>query len=290
MMKYLSLTFWFLLPAILMGQQMFPLRSTTDSIRFSVASENGKLVLKLNHPLESGDNAFPSVVGLRLDDGGLLIDYQYKGRLKKGLDYEMQIALLPQSGFPMLPAPGEVTDRKAKNNTGALTWPDRTERGLDYGQSYTLIVLKSLMGEVNCEAGRPAFGVQKQWPYYATALVGGGLIGLGQVYRQDKKEAYARYKKAWESGETAESAESDFQDANKKDDTARLLTYIGAGLLAADALGFAWRWGATKRRQGLFDQFCTQDEPALTVAPCILAPGCPEGALAGAGLRLHFQF
>ncbi|MCB0558854.1 MAG: hypothetical protein H6573_30115 [Lewinellaceae bacterium] len=290
MMKYLLIFLLSSLSVTLAGQQMFPLRTSTDSIRFSVTSENGKLSLQLNRPLKPGEGAFPSVTGLRLDDGGLLIDYQYKGRLKKGLDYDMQVALLPLSGFPILPTPGEVTDNKAKNNTGVLNWPDRTERGLDYGQSYTLVVLKSLMGEVDCEAGRPAFGIQKQWPYYATAIVGGGLIGLGQVYRQDKKEAYARYQEAWKEGQTAESAESDFKDANSKDDTARLLTYIGCGLLAVDALGFAWRWGANKRRQGLFDQYCTPEGAALTVAPCIFPSGGPEGALAGTGLRLHFQF
>ncbi|MCB9265902.1 MAG: hypothetical protein H6558_12820 [Lewinellaceae bacterium] len=287
----LSLLVFLFLPILLSGQKLFPLRSATDSIRFSVASEDGKLTLELQQPLESGNNAFPSVTGLRLEDGSLLVDYAYRERLKKGLDYEMSIAILPASGFPMLPAPGEVIGREDKNHTGTLDWPDRTERGLDYGQSYTLIVRKALLGEVDCEAGRPSFGIQQKWPYYATALVGAGMVGLGQVYRKDKEDAYTRYENAWRGGATADSVKIDLKRARDKDTATKWLTFAGWGLLAADALGFAWRWGATKRRQSLFDQYCVSD-PAfnLTLEPCLLYPGALEGTLAGAGLRLRFEF
>lgn len=290
MKKHLSLLACALLPFFLFGQELFPLRSATDSIRFSVTSREGRLALALKQPLRASDGAFPAITTLRLEDGGLLVDYQIKGRLKKGLDYRLQVAILPSTGLPMAPAPGEVTDSRDKN-TGTLTWPDRTERGLDYGKTYTLVVWKHLMGEVDCSGERPSFGVERQWPYYATALVGGGLIGLGQVYRQDKIEAYGRYEEHWRSGDSAEEAQPALDEARSKDDTARLLTYIGIGLLAVDAAGFAWRWGATKRKQGLYDEYCARDgAPSLTVAPAILSPGGPEGAFAGAGLRLHLQF
>lgn len=290
-MRYLPIVIGVLFPFLLVGQQMFPLRSATDSIRFSVTSRDGQLVLEPAQPLRAGDSSFPAISGLRLEDGALVADYQYKGRLKKGLDYELQIAILPPSGLPMLPAPREVTDDRNKNNAGTLTWPDRTEQGLDYGKTYTLIVWKQLIGEVACDAGRPAFGPDKQWPYYAAALAGGTLIGLGQVYRQDKKEAYKRYRAAWRSGDSAEDAQPDLDEARSKDDTARLLTYIGIGLLAADAAGFAWRWGATKRRQNLYDEYCAKEgQPSLTMAPCIRSPGGPAGLFAGAGLRLQLQF
>ncbi len=291
MKKYLSIITCCLLPAFLQGQEAFPLRSATDSIRFSVTSRDGQLVHEPAQPLRAGDSSFPSISGLRLEDGALVADYQYKGRLKKGLDYELKLAILPPGGLPMLPAPREVTDDRNKNNTGALIWPDRTEQGLDYGKTYTLIVWKYLVGEVDCSAGRPAFGAGQQWPHYATALVGGAVVGLGQVYRQDKKEAYKRYRAAWRAGDSAEDAQSDLDEARSKDDTARLLTYIGIGLLAADAAGFAWRWAVTKRKQVLYDEYCTEDKPpSLTAIPAILPAEGPAGAFAGAGLRLQLQF
>lgn len=291
MKKYLYILAYTLLPAFLLGQDLFPLREAADSIRFSVTSRDGRLALELVEPLSAGDESFPAITGLRLEDGGLLADYQYKGRLKKGLHYDLRIsAILPPGGLPMLPAPREITDSRDKY-TGTLTWPDRTEQGLDYGKTYTLVTWKYLLIGVDCSAEPPSFEPERKWPYYATALVGGGLIGLGQVYHQDKKEAYNRYREHWRSGDSADDAQPDLDEARRKDDTARLLTYVGIGLLAVDAAGFAWRWGATKRKQALYDEYCPKEgQSSLSVSPCILTPGGPEGAFAGAGLRLHFKF
>lgn len=274
------------------AQKTFPLRTTADSLLFRITTSGRQLQITWQSPttlLNAKNGDFPVITAITLQEGDLVLTYE-PGKTKNDLSYEINLGLRAPDGDSIAPKSYELTETPPTAGGKEIrqrVWLDFAEQLPDFGAVYTLYVQRSLMGAVNCESGRPAFTLQKQLPHYAAGAAGVVLIGLGQVYNQQKKDAYAQYQLAWAAGKPREEADDPFfQTAEDKRNAARICTYAGWALLGADALWYTFRWLKIRKRQKVYDKFCTQ--PALSslqLRPAML----PHSPYPGIGISFTFS-
>jgi len=287
---FLMLFFWGAVSGI--AQKPFPLRTIADSLIFRITTTGRLLTLTWQSPptlLNAKNGDFPVITAITLQEGDLVLTYE-PGKTKNDLSYEINLGLRAPDGDSIAPKPYELTETPPAaggKEIRQLVWLDFAEQLPDFGAVYTLYVQRSLMGAVNCESGRPAFTLQKQLPHYAAGAAGVVLIGLGQVYNRQKKDAYAQYQLAWKNGDSREEADDPFfQTAEDKRKAARICTYAGWTLLGADALWYTLRWMKIRKRQKVYDKFCTP--PALSslqLRPAML----PHSPYPGIGISFTFS-
>jgi hypothetical protein len=270
-------------------QQLYPLRVSTDSLRFKVVAQGNRLALEWLD--QAAGNArksdWISINSLRLDDADLVMDYQPE-KTRRGFLLAVALQLRPDgTGETYQPAPGETTDRELPEGK-QITLLDGTERFLEYGQSYTLFVRKSLMGPVPCDKPRPTFSLARQMPYYGAALAGGGLVGLGLFYDHQKKVLYKRYRQDWEYGEilTAE-IEQQWKEAKQMKKQARFAAWSGVAILALDGWLYAKKWLNIRQKQKIYDEFCKEKPKELGFVPML---EYHAGGSATAGLAAVLRF
>lgn len=291
-MKNQVLFFWaFFLPLGLSAQLRFPLHSSADSLRFMLSDKAGKLALDFQQPARhsTGSGALPSLLGINLEDADLVLDYQFK-RLKRRFAYQVKLELLGPDGRPLPRGLSEITEPGGgrKNRTGQLRWMDATENALDYGQAYTLIFHKSLLGVVDCQGKRPAFGLNKQWPHFLAASIGLAALQLGEYYRRVKQDEYAKYRDFWAKGNSFEDARDSFERANKNRKRAEDYSTGGLIILSADALFFAYRWWMIEKSQRVYDQYCNSERGlSWNLSPTVEWAFGPQSY---AGLTFQMQF
>ncbi len=290
-MKHQILCLWLCLAGchIAAQQPLYPLRNSTDSLRFKVITQGNRLALEwLDQPNGSPRKSdWMTINNLQLDDADLVLDYK-PDKTRKGFLLVVALQLRPdQSGETYLPAPGETADRELPEGK-QITLLDGTERFLEYGQSYTLFVRKSLMGPVPCDKPRPAFTLAKQLPYYGLGLAGGGLIVTGLFFNHQKTVLYNRYRKDWENGEilTAE-IEQQWEDAKSHRKRAQLAAWSGVALLALDGWLFTKKWFNIRQKQKIYDEFCTTKPMELGFVP-VLEHSLSGTSTAGLGAVLRF--
>ena len=239
------------------AQKQHPLRSLFDSLVCTVQIQNHQFVLikpDIATQLKA-KNGFPAILDIRIEEADLILEYEDLPAKETWFDVTMSIRM-PDG--QILNAPPEFVREQAGLKKSKLkNWPDATEYFQHPGVSYTLLINRSQMGIVNCEAIRPAFSLKQKIPYYSTAGVSLALIGLGQVYRVQKNEYYQTYQQAWAEGSPKQSAEDDpRQKALKSRKAFQICTWTGIGLLALDATIFINKRLKIKRKQQVYDQFC----------------------------------
>jgi len=274
------------------AQNLYPLHTTADSLLFRITIANRQLSLSWQSSptlLHAKNGEFPVITAITLQEGDLVLTYE-PGKTKNDLSYEINLGLRAPNGDSIAPKPYELTETPPTAGGKEIrqrVWLNFAEQLPDFGAVYTLYVQRSLMGAVNCESGRPAFTLQKQLPHYAAGAAGVVLIGLGQVYNKQKKDAYEQYQLAWAAGNPREEADDPFfQTAEDKRKAARICTYAGWALLGADALWYTFRWMKIRKRQKVYDKFCTQ--PALSslqLRPAML----PQSPYPGIGISFTFS-
>jgi hypothetical protein len=270
-------------------QQLYPLRVSTDSLRFKVIAQGNRLALDwLDQPAGNPRKSdWMTINSLRLDDADLVMDYK-PDKTRKGFLLAVGLQLRPdQTGETYLPTPGETDDRELPESK-QITLLDGTERFLEYGQTYTLFVRKSLMGPVPCDKPRPAFTLAKQMPYYGAALAGGGLVGLGLYFNQQKTGLYNRYREDWETGEilTTEITQR-LKDAKLKKKQANIAAWSGVAILALNGWLYTKKWFNIRQKQKIYDEFCTGRSTELGFVP-VLGQGVGGSTTAGLGAVLRF--
>lgn len=269
------------------AQKNYWLRTITDSLVFQPTAANRQLSLDWQGSpaiLNAKADDFPVVTAITLMESDLILTY-LPGNKKHGRSYEINLGLRVPNGDSIAPQPYELPETPpAVDGKQALQviWFDFAEHLSEFGSSYTLYVARSLLVMVNCAAPRPAFNLPKQLPYFAAGTAGAVLIGLGQVYNQQKKEAYKLYRDAWAAGRPREEAENPFfQTAADKRKAARICTYTGWALLGVDALWYSFRWMRFRQRQQEYDQCCGRPAfSTLRLQPAVF----PQSPFPGIGI------
>jgi hypothetical protein len=274
------------------AQNLYPLQSISDSLGFRLAVANRQPALQwLAVPdavLGARRGNYPMVTAIMLRESDLVVQYE-PGRSPGDQSYRIELDLQLPDGSRIVPQPHELTETTADAGKGIreLVWLDALEYLPDFGPTYALHLSRTRMGAVNCSGERPVFSLKKQLPHYAAAGAGLALVGLGQVYNQQKKDSYAQYRAYWADGKTREEADDPFlKTAKDKKTAAEASTYIGLALLGADALWYTLRAIKINRRQKTYDTFCAPPATSsLQFRPAIF----PAGIQPGVGFSLTFS-
>lgn len=270
--------------APLSAQRTYPLRTDTSKVKLHLTAVNGQL----EFALAINDNAgFLPITGISIDDADLSITYEPKG-LEKGFYPQFALHVIDATGRIFYPKPRQLKNATPPSGAGLapVIWQDMLEEVLKPGLSYELVIQKTIMGPFDCDAPRPDFTLQQQLPHYAGAVVGLAAIGLGQVYRAQKEDAYDTYNDYWSNENTKEEADVFLNRATNKEKAAKTATYIGVAILGIDALTYAYRHIQIKKKQRIYDKHCTPQKTSLQWQP-YWDPATPGSAI-GAIVRFTF--
>lgn len=240
------------------AQKLYPLRVLDDSVAFQITVQNGQLELRTPAEAEAfkSKKDFPTLIALRLEGSDLVLEYQPR-KAADILSYDITLRLQLADGQIINPLAYEISNAEQAGGIRRLVWLDAAEHLPDFSAGYSLLVRRSLMGAVNCEGRRPTFSLKKKVPHYAAGGVGLVLIGLGQVYRDQRDGYYSDYQKNWVEGLPVPDETNNFQKtAVEKDRNARICTWTGLAILGVDALLFTWRGQKIKKKQKVYDKFC----------------------------------
>jgi len=269
------------------GQTLFALQALDDTVTFRVSAQMQRLNLQwITAPVTwKKKNNFPNIESVALEDGDLFVRYRAP-KFKPDIQYTFDATIESGSGRHLRPRPQSVHDNEeaSSKNTRIWVWEDVTPDLLEVGAVYNLTVRRSLMGAVNCDEVRPAFTTYKQLVHYAAGVVGLGLVGIGQAYNTQKKNEYDTYQNLWREGISRELAQPYYENAQDKDELARICTYTGLAILGIDAAWYGLRWMKIKNRQQIYDEFC--NGLSLRATPWIR----PDGNRMAGGLYFGLTF
>ena len=273
-------------PAAVFSQRWFTVDSSIVNIPFQVTEKNNTLFIDKG---KLPDQNLLPVVDVRLSDADLKIDIQTKG-LKKGFRYDIQLVLTHSNGVSIKPDKNRLAAISADPG-GLITyiWMDLTETYLDLNGRYTLVVKKYLQGEIDCQDKRPEFTVKQQWPHYVAAGAGLGLIGIGQLYRLQKEDAYDTYRSYWSEDLKGAEALPYLERAREKEKDMRTYTITGIAVLGADALVFVIRQLAVRQKQQLYDKYCAPKTGLTFEAHPFVDPGS-AGSNPAIGSKIIINF
>ena len=247
--------------------QLFPVRSIVDSLSFEIVEKAGRLALRQQGVASLEYWVF--IDSLRLEDADLVLDYHFTGPHKKFSARAIEILGLIDHFGRLIPFDAEDIQRKnpgqigKKLLRGQCIWPDAAEDRLYLGQTYTLMVRRSLWEEIDCEGERPTFGLAQKWPHFAGAGAAGIAIGLGQFFRSQKEKAYMQYQSYWEEGRLEGDAKFFLDEAVDHDKTAKTLNYVGWSVLGLNAVWYLYRELRIRNRQKIYDQYCSKENSLM---------------------------
>jgi len=272
------------------GQNLFPLKTLADTLPFQVSAEGRQLVLNWLPGTKPWTRArdFAEIKSIRLADGDLLIAY-LPPKNKPSLTYTFDVSILSASGVWSSPATLHYAPQNEPDDGARLLiWEDATERLREAGAVYTLFIRRSLMGAVNCQETRPEFTLARQLPIWATAGGGAILLGLGQLYNNQKKDLYANYRKIWREEGTEAAAQDFLNQAKRKNKTAQILTYSGWSALGLSAVWYAWQHTRIRKKQKIYDAFCRPESPGVSFKPAILESSASGATVFALSMGLSF--
>lgn len=272
-------------------QKLFALDEAEDKLWIKVIGEEGQPKLSLlRDSVTEAHKEFPEWKIVQLNDADLQVVYEIKG-LQQGFEWQFLPAL--REGFykQMTPLPGQQEDsfEKAKLREPiayTLIWKDALEHVLEFGVPYELVVQKTLLGPVDLEAVRPEFKSRQHWPYWTSAAAGLSLVGLAQIYKQDKSTANDTYLQFWEDGRPLEDATPFLTEAQDRDKQVRNLSYIGWGITGVSAGIFTYHWLKVRGKQRIYDKYVPQRKTDLSFSPLILS--APDEQAFGFNFTLSF--
>lgn len=263
-MKHLAILFICLgCSASLFGQKLFRLNNVEDQVIFKTVVQNHALAIEIQpeSPATKKPGGFPKILNISIVESDLVLEYQpEKGSEPSSYKFELSLQL-PDGELIVLREEDQLDRAVPGRPTRQITWPDAAEWVPSGPHVYTLVINRFIMGSVNCEAERPTFSLRQKIPYYATGGAGLVMIGLGQVYRNQKNDYYALYQQRWQAGEAAPENKSDDlrQKALNKNRSAKICTWAGIGLLAVDGLLFAKKIFKTNKKKQFYDKHCAPE-------------------------------
>lgn len=272
------------------AQQLYPLETKSDSIRFSVGSVDQRIAVALKEPV-TRFNKGNSIVDIRqiyISDADLIIAYTTEAQ-SRDIIHRMECRLTDISGNTISPdqySIKRVLDEKGEHR---FIWMDATETPLVFGQEYVLYITVSLLGPFDCRADRPAFTLKQQLPYYAVGITGLSAIGIGYGLNVQKKNAYRQYEVKWANGDAETAAQNDLISAKDKKRQAEIMIYSGLAILTIDAILIGIRAVRTKQEQRRFDRYCIQPV-GIGFSPVQQGDLLRDISSRGFGLQLTYRF
>lgn len=271
-----------------------------DEVRLPVKIQVdiGSQGLQLNwQPLaDQPGNDYLVIERLSLAEGDLILDYRLYEPPEKDFFYNISLALDLDGGLRLEPKTvklqgdfGRISD--LSDSEKKLVWMDILESAINPGFSYTLMVTVHLMGDpgLDCSLDRPVFSTAQQLPYYAGAVAGLALIGLGELMHDDANTAYEDYQQLWQNNATKELADPTLQNAKKERENAKTLGYIGLGVLIVDAALVTRKILKTRKKQRRYDRYCRDESTQLSFRPFHqLRSGYGNAAAVGLSMNLKF--
>jgi len=139
---------------------------------------------------------------------------------------------------------------------------------------------KDLPYEVSC-LNPPKFELKQKLPYYAAAVVGVGSLVLGEINHRNGKKQEEAYLESYIISER----EDLYGQADEKLGAAKILTYTGIGILAADAIFYYLGKKRHKKRLKVFRENCPNN--SLSVRPVIDVSNTNTSNL---GIQIAYSF
>ncbi|MCB0631476.1 MAG: hypothetical protein R2824_32335 [Saprospiraceae bacterium] len=282
------------------AQDLYPLAKDTLLVPLRLGAEGGKLRLQVDEqelrqsPLKNG---FPQVDGILLEDAAMAVKYHFTLLKTKGIkDVDVRLELRSGGGRYAAPWQGRWSEEPEKGKGKAyrkiFRWDDILEHALEYGESYTLYIEGRMLGNVNCEEGRPELRPRQLLPQYSMMAVGLGLFSYGKFKTVSSSNTYQEYKKAWEQGREADqSIRDNFESATNGRATANWTTISGLAVFGA---GLGWliqKKIRLKKRQQIFDIYCPEPDVSWQLTPNFYPSGfASDGPVFSAGLDFTIIF
>lgn len=273
------------------AQSLFPMKQMEDSLRFKILITNRQLSLEYQNSggfFNTQIAELPVITAIALQEDDLVLTYK-PGKVQSDYSFQMRLFVETPDSNLLEPHSGELitsVPTTGRNETRQMIWQGFADPLLGLDTVYTLRIRYLIFGALDCEK-RPEFTLKKRLPHYGAGFLGLALVGLGQVYNQQKKDAYTQYQTAWASGAPLEQANSPFfRTAEDKRKDARICTYTGWAILGADALWFTIRWMKFRRKQRVFDLFCAKPvNSSLGWHPVLF----PDNPYPGIGVTFTFS-
>ena len=271
---FMSLPFWVL------GQNTEELGAVVQTARAQINLAEGRL-----SEATSAEN-----VRLELQYGELSVFYQLPELGEEGRFYEVEPAIR-LNGRELLLVPSEEFrgdwGRPLTPGARRLLWIDLPARYIQLQGELEMVLTVRRWGErklpYDCSLGEPRFTARQRLPYYLAAGLGAAAIGAGQIFREQSQRIYDR---DYSNSETLEEASPLYEDANNKHHTYLILTYAGAGVLAADAALYLIRRRRYKKNMEWYEQYCREN--SLSFRPAAEWPSA--GKEASVGLKMTWTF
>jgi hypothetical protein len=251
-------------------KRLFPVETEVDSLHFTVIETDGRLNVQ-PAGLLSGKK-YPAISSLYMQGADLIVEYRYDGKNNKFSPQAVRVLGLKKAGNTNSgPVAGRITMsdepvQAKKGMKGRRVLLDAAENSLNYGDSYVLIIERSVMDIVDCrEDKRPEFGPRQYFPHVVGGILSGSAIGLAQFYKSQKNDAYDDYRRSWREGGTSQEAQSSFDEARRNDRTAKNLNRYGWLALGANAALAVYRWSHIRKKQEIYDTYC-REAPGGTIS------------------------
>jgi hypothetical protein len=180
---------------------------------------------------------------------------------------------------------GEILSTKSKQKT--TIWKDLISAIPKAKGQLQIQINVELWGDLRLSLGvdcnkPPEFKLKEQWPYYATAAIGVGLIVVGEIYLKKSKDDFVIH----ETTNSLREYEESYDDYKKNLDISRNLVYVGVGILLVDAIYFLGKRKRHKKRLRIFENNCT--EQSLYIRPNVTFPTYVQSG--SIGLNIRYQF
>ncbi|MDX1941924.1 MAG: hypothetical protein SFU99_15285 [Saprospiraceae bacterium] len=285
-MKYFLLSIFFL-PICLSAQSYYALQQDMDSIYLELSATDGKL--GISYQIASNNSTkkdLLNIIELKLSDADLILHYNFKSKKEKDFYHTLETLLSSESGA--LIQSDVMTIRVKSIENQQIIWKDAAEQLLEYGRKYALVLKTKLWGIVNCDEKRPSFTFNKSFPYVSVISLGAAfLLDSHKDYKQ-RDNLYDNYRSRWENGEpSTQELQNDFQDAQKKERSAKRSAYIGWSAVGIGATAAIIDFIKTKKKQRLYDEYCAKKDVTWSISPNVTPDFTSSGQL-GAKLTIRF--
>lgn len=300
---------------------LYTLKETTDSVKFGIAAVDGKIGLQLQGALSEGiistknlkeninraynlstipitfnkKNFKVQITKLELSDADLILECLVS-KVDRAFFQELDISLYSESAGRKTPALGTLEEQEISGRVDdligwqRLVWKDALETALDFGGQYVLYLDAELLGEFDCDAPKPTFDVKKQLPHYLIAGAGLAMVGIGEVYRQQKIEAKDQYELTWRNGADEASSEQFKKDYDDADKISKITSLAGWSVVGLNAAWYVYRALRFKKKGNTYEEICNENKGTLgmQVVPFASPPGKHSAGIVGVGINVRF--
>ena len=243
-------------------QEFFP-ENKSRLQRINVLMEQNELLInyQLENPEEQG--YYVITLEVKIDEQNHQLDPAYLlgdlGKIKRG-DGKVERKIIWTNLIAQLP-----------DSKGIL---DLTFKAEYWG-------IQKLPYRVSCDK-YPSFGFREKLPFYAGLVGGVGSLAAGVIIRNKAQDHLGRHREA----KTLSERRNQYQEYTDKLEMAKIVSYVGVGILALDTFLYFFRKDRYKKQIEIFEKYCSEE--SLSVNPYWEPSG--QGKPQQLGLHFSYQF